>query len=245
MKELGTLRGYQVSSEVRQKMEQSLTSNVGKIYGLKIKLMSATFQDKTLDTKLNQLVDDYTALVKGEAPGSASKESPAPSQAAQAPEQKTSVAPAPAPSQNPEQLKAQLLEVLGDSSTWKSAAMAPLQPDMTCDQVHAAFPALEPCETKPGFVFAEAPVSGHPILARYKFSFQDGKLYDATLIFRRNLDREQFKSASLELFESKWGALKPEKRSQDILTSIGPNFSKAQRVYMVSEWQISHDFPKE
>jgi hypothetical protein len=66
MKELGTMRGYQVSKEVRQKMESSLTANVGKVYGLKIKLMSATFQDKDLDGRLNRLVDAYTALVKGE-----------------------------------------------------------------------------------------------------------------------------------------------------------------------------------
>jgi hypothetical protein len=221
---------------------------VSKVYGLKIKLMMATMQDQALDKKLNQLLDDYTALVKGESAQASTGKAPSAPNSAEATTTGEEPA-APAPSQmqtrNPEELKAQLLDVLGDNTSWKSKALASLKENMTCDEVRALFRDLEECKTTSEFDFPEASSNGHPIIARYKFSFRNGKLYDATIIFKRSLDREQFKAVSLELFDRKWGGIKPDEREKDILTSIGPNFAKAQRSYMMNEWQITHDFPKE
>ncbi len=243
MKELSSLRGYQVSEEARKQLEQSLTKNITTVYSLKIKMMGLTMQDKVAGTKLDQLIDDYTALVKGEAAGTASNTSST-TPVMPAKSETTPVVSETGPKQGGNELRGQLKEVLGDDSSWKATVFSSLRLGMTCDETRKLFPELGVCDSTKSFDFLEVSVKNHPVVSRYKFSFKEGTLYDATLIFRRSLNYEEFKSASLDLFEKKWGAIPPEKRDQEILTAVGPGFVLAQRSEMMNEWHIKHGFPK-
>jgi outer membrane murein-binding lipoprotein Lpp len=60
MKEIGELRGFQVSDETMTKMGGSIADAVMKVEGLKLDLMSETMQDAELKTALDKLTKDFT-----------------------------------------------------------------------------------------------------------------------------------------------------------------------------------------
>src|SRR5688572_18663852 len=66
MQRVGGVRGFQVGDETKQRMAQSLTSNITQVNGLKIAMVMETMRDKALETKLEKLVDEYNALIKAE-----------------------------------------------------------------------------------------------------------------------------------------------------------------------------------
>lgn len=63
MKELGELRGFQVSEEAMGRMAKSIADDVMKVEGLKIDLMSETMKDAELKTALDKLTSEFTAMV--------------------------------------------------------------------------------------------------------------------------------------------------------------------------------------
>ena len=60
MKEIGELRGFQVSDETMTKMGGSIADAVMNVEGLKLDLMSETMQDAELKTALDKLTKDFT-----------------------------------------------------------------------------------------------------------------------------------------------------------------------------------------
>lgn len=141
-------------------------------------------------------------------------------------------------------IKTQLGEVVGGKESWKPKIFAGLKVNMPCEEVKKLYPTLASCDVAKDFDFQKVAVTDNPLISEYEFVFEKGKLTETRIIFKSNLDKEEFKKASLELFEAKWGVVKPEKREQDILTSIGPKFVKAQRVYMGGQWQLNVDLPE-
>ncbi len=63
MKELGELRGFQVSEEAMGRMAKSIADDVMKVEGLKIDLMSETMKDAELKTALDKLTSEFTDMV--------------------------------------------------------------------------------------------------------------------------------------------------------------------------------------
>jgi len=61
-----SVRGFQISKDIKSAMQNSFTKNITDVESLKIDLMMATMSDKVLDEKLNKLITDYEHLVKGE-----------------------------------------------------------------------------------------------------------------------------------------------------------------------------------
>ncbi len=60
MKEVGELRGFQVSDETMSKMGGSIADSVMKVEGLKLDLMAETMQDADLKAALDKLTKDFT-----------------------------------------------------------------------------------------------------------------------------------------------------------------------------------------
>lgn len=55
-------RGFQVSKETQQKMEESLKNNFMSVMGLQSKYIGKTMGDPAFKSKLDKLVKDYQAL---------------------------------------------------------------------------------------------------------------------------------------------------------------------------------------
>ena len=55
-------RGFQVSKETQQKMEQSLKNNFMSVVGLQSKYIGKSMSDPAFKSKLDKLVKDYQAL---------------------------------------------------------------------------------------------------------------------------------------------------------------------------------------
>ena len=64
MKRMGSVRGFQIDKETKDRLAKSITTNVTEIMSLKIKMMSHTMRNKNLDAQLQKLIDDYTRLIK-------------------------------------------------------------------------------------------------------------------------------------------------------------------------------------
>jgi hypothetical protein len=64
MKEVGELRGFQVSDETMTKMGGSIADAMMKVEGLKLDLMSETMQDAELKTALDKLTQDFGDTVQ-------------------------------------------------------------------------------------------------------------------------------------------------------------------------------------
>lgn len=146
---------------------------------------------------------------------------------------------APLAAQDAAALKAELAKVTGtNKDDWRPAAFAKLQKGMTCAQVKAQIPSIGACGAT-----VEAKAEGSPVLDGYEFRFRDDKLYSATLLFKRSLDKAAFKQASIEVFEAKWGKQKADKRDADLLTWVGPGSGMTQRMFLVDQWQVAVDLP--
>lgn len=141
-------------------------------------------------------------------------------------------------------IKTELTNVLGTKANWAPTVFSKLKLGMTCDEVKAVYPNLTDCDPTEEFSFASVVVENNPIVSEYGLTFETGKLAGGKLVFKGSLDKDVFKKVSLELFESKWGTVKADEKNADILTIIGPNYIKAQRNYMVTQWEIEFDFPK-
>lgn len=139
---------------------------------------------------------------------------------------------------------AALAKLLGDSSRWVVPAMSKFKRGMYCGQVLQVYKTMKGCDPTKNYSWGTVTIKDHPLIHALKFTFNKGQLKSATLIFHRQLDKESFKQISLEMFEKKWGRVKPEKRNNDILTVYKTNYGVAQRTYSRDHWEIKHDFPK-
>ena len=149
-----------------------------------------------------------------------------------------------ASSLNEEQIRTSLNKLLGTSKSWKATVMNRFNRGNTCNQVLQVYKVMKGCDPAKNWSFGTVTIKNHDLVHALKFSFNQGQLQNVTLIFHRQLDKELFKKVSLVVFEQKWGKLKAEKRSQDILTIYKRNFGIAQRNWLYDHWEIKHDFPK-
>lgn len=141
-------------------------------------------------------------------------------------------------------LKNQLTAVLGDKSSWKPKLFSQLKAGMSCEEVKKVFSSLSACDAAKDYDFPSASISDNPIVNKVRFTFNKGKLKGGKILFKSNIDKDMFKKVSLQLFEAKWGVVKPEKRDKDLLTKIGPGFVKAQRTFIGGIWGIDAGLPK-
>lgn len=63
LKEVGELRGFQVSEETQGNVAKAMTESMTKMAGLEIDLMTATMSDKELETALDKLLKDHEAII--------------------------------------------------------------------------------------------------------------------------------------------------------------------------------------
>jgi len=135
-------------------------------------------------------------------------------------------------------LKAGLAEVFGPAGEWNPAVLRGLKKGRTWEEAKKALPELP--DLKAGHSpKVQVPMKGHPLLSGLEVSFMEGKTYTATMVFRSNLDRAAFKTASLELMEAKWAKAKPAERNQDLITlADGASGLLVQRNWLVDHWEI-------
>ena len=131
-------------------------------------------------------------------------------------------------------MKAKLSEILGDKTTWMVPALKSFKRDAPCEEVKKALPALA-CNSNG---LSTVSLENNALLDSYEFSFDNGKLYRVTLIFKTQLDKELFKKVFTELAEAKWGALSPEDKKEEIYTWVNSNSDSVQSTYMVDHWEI-------
>lgn len=140
-------------------------------------------------------------------------------------------------------LKKELETALGNKSSWKIAFFSKLSAGMSCDDVKKVFPTLTGCDPAKDYSFPKAKVSDNSIIFEVKFTFKSGQLKGGELKFKSSIDSDLFKKVSAEVFQAKWGNVKPEKKDKNILTRIGPKFAIAQRSLLLKVWGIKADFP--
>jgi hypothetical protein len=63
LKEIGELRGFQVSEETQVKVGNAMVESMTKMAGLEIDLMTAVMSDKELATALDKLIKDHEAMI--------------------------------------------------------------------------------------------------------------------------------------------------------------------------------------
>jgi hypothetical protein len=63
LKEIGELRGFQVSEETQVKVGNAMVESMTKMAALEIDLMTALMSDKELDTALDKLIKDHEAMI--------------------------------------------------------------------------------------------------------------------------------------------------------------------------------------
>lgn len=136
-----------------------------------------------------------------------------------------------------------LAEFLGSPDEFLPAPLAGLTRDMTPEQVRRLFKDL-PEKTGAGMLRLSCPVEGHSLVMRHEFKFREGKLYGVETYFKRSLDREAFKRASLPAFEAKWGAVRAAAREKDTVTRTNSDGLTAQRAWLVDQWMLEMDVPR-
>ncbi|MCP4148677.1 MAG: hypothetical protein GY757_13100, partial [bacterium] len=144
----------------------------------------------------------------------------------------------------PEQMSSGLTKLLGAPGNWKAAALNEFSRDMTCEQVSKAYKSMTGHNPLKKWSFGTVTIKNHPLIHALKFSFQNGHLRNATLVFHRQLPKETFKVISLRAFEAKWGSVRAEKRDNDIITIYKTHSGSAQRTHRRDHWEIKFDFPK-
>ena len=133
-----------------------------------------------------------------------------------------------------------LAEVLGSTESWNPAFLRSLKRDSTYDEARRAFPALPRSAPAAvgGLQRPKVRLESHPFVDGYELKFREGKLYAATVAFRRKVNRAAFKDASLELMEAKFGRVRPARRGNDLLTIVNGDGLAAQRSWVVDHWEI-------
>jgi len=143
-----------------------------------------------------------------------------------------------------EQIKAELSALLGTGENPMPKAFASFSQKMDCAQVQDKYEPLAGCDPAKNWSFGSVTIAKHPLVHQLKFTFQKGFLRNITIVFHYQLNYEAFKTASLEIFEEKWGAMPANERGADMLTKSVDHFGVVQRSLIGQEWQISFPVPK-
>lgn len=144
-----------------------------------------------------------------------------------------------------EVLKTDLQTLIGDNLSWKLTVFKNLKKDMPCQEVKTLYPQLETCQDTKDYDFPKVPESNHSLISGYEFIFKQGKLTDASVLLKGDLDKETIKEISLELLQKKWGTLSAEDQKEDILTWVNDQFNISQRIFMIDHWEIKNGLPKQ
>lgn len=141
-------------------------------------------------------------------------------------------------------IKEHLTKVVGDKSSWAVTSLADLKKNMSYADVRAIFPQLPEMDIASKKIYkAKVNVEKDAIVDYYELKFREGKLYGAIINFRKDLDKKTFKQVSLEVFESKFGKVKADKRDKDIINKFSSEGLGAQRSWLVDHWLFEVDIP--
>jgi hypothetical protein len=142
-------------------------------------------------------------------------------------------------------LRQQLEELVGPSHYWNLAVFLNLRRGMTCDEVREVYPALKAgaCLAE-DYSWPEVPAAKLPLVAKYKFTFKDGRLREAELIFKPMRNKALFKRVSAEVLQAKWGARPPADLESDVLTWTTLDGGLGQRSYSSKRWEIKNGLPR-
>jgi hypothetical protein len=140
-------------------------------------------------------------------------------------------------------VEAGLARLLGDSRSSTPTILAGLKTGMSPAEARKVFPGL------PASVKGQAPYEPgrvemkDPLLEALELKFHQGRLNTVVLVFRRDVDRAAFKTASLKLIEAKWAVRAPAaERDKDLLTLM-PGGRGVQRSWLVDHWELEVELP--
>ena len=137
-----------------------------------------------------------------------------------------------------------LAKLLGSSKYWMVPALSKFSRGMSCNQVKRTYHTLTGCNPNKKYSRGTVTIKNHPLIHALFFSFSNGKLRSAKLIFHRQLPKERTKTLSVIAFEKKWGKVKLSDRQKDHIFIYKREFGFVRRSWMIDHWEISIDFPK-
>lgn len=106
----------------------------------------------------------------------------------------------------------EIAALLGDAESWKAGVFADLSWHMSCDDVRRFFPTLV-CASGGGEYDFPRVAADSWLVSGYEFTFHNGKLEDAAIIFHSwGPQEERFAAALLRAAQCKWGELPASER---------------------------------
>jgi hypothetical protein len=136
-----------------------------------------------------------------------------------------------------------LARLLGDSSSSVPTILTGLKTGMSPAEARKVFPGL------PASVKGQAPYEPgrvemkDPLLEALELKFHQGRLNTVVLVFRRDVDRAAFKTASLKLIEAKWAVRAPAAERDKDLVTLMPGGRGVQRSWLVDHWELEVELP--
>lgn len=142
-----------------------------------------------------------------------------------------------------EDVEGRLAGLLGDSSSPKPTVVAGLKTGMTPAEARKVFPGL-PASVKGQAAYEPGRVEmKDPLLEALELKFHGGRLNTVVLVFRRDVDREAFKAASLKLIEKKWSVPVPAAERKEDMITLMPGGRGVQRSFLVDHWELEVELP--
>ena len=142
-----------------------------------------------------------------------------------------------------EDVEGRLAGLLGDSSSPKPTVVAGLKTGMTPAEARKVFPGL-PASVKGQAAYEPGRVEmNDPLLEALELKFHGGRLNTVVLVFRRDVDREAFKAASLKLIEKKWSVPVPAAERKEDMITLMPGGRGVQRSFLVDHWELEVELP--
>jgi hypothetical protein len=113
--------------------------------------------------------------------------------------------------EKPAEVEAKLEEILGTDTNWKMTIFKDLRYHMSCAEVQKYFAGID-CNITKKWRYAKYPGNVSEAIKEYRFTFLEGKLERAGIIFSRKItDSEHFATALLNVAQRKWGTLSPDR----------------------------------
>lgn len=130
---------------------------------------------------------------------------------------------------------------VGTRSSEAPVPFEKLDRSMTPEDVGAIIPGAEKV-SKHGI--SKVKVTDVPGVAAYKFSFHDGKLYSATIIYQAKYADQAFVDYFFKAVENKCGPMKAEARAKQLVTYARTDGSVIQAMKFVDHFELSYTPPR-
>lgn len=131
---------------------------------------------------------------------------------------------------------------VGTRSSEAPVPFEKLDRSMSPEDVGAIIPGAEKISK---YNISKVTVRDVPGVAAYKFSFQNGKLYSAAVIYQMKHADQAFSDYFFKAVENKYGPMKAEARTKQLVTYARTDGSMIQAMKFVDHFELSYTPPRE